>query len=134
MLPLPPALLKLLPILKIVGIDPGSIANKFSREQVARRVNRALPAIVARLEKDKITPAAKAATPEGEMLFISASMYNVAKAVTSVLPFGANVAADYIRDQHRAEVFRLVSPQITEQTSTQDAVTLIAQEFTERVF
>lgn len=134
MIALPLVLQKLLPVLKIVGIDPSLMVNKFSREQVAKRVNNAIPGIVARLEKDKLTPQAKAATPEGELIFVSAAMYNVAKAVTKVLPVGANVAADYIRDQHRAEVFRLVAPQMNEQTSTLAAVTLIAQEFTERVF
>jgi hypothetical protein len=134
MIAIPPFLEKILPVLKIIGIDPSTLANKFGREQVKKRVEKAIPAIVERLEKDKLTPAAKAATPEGEALFVSAAMYNIAKAVANVLPFGANVAADYIRDQHRAEVRRLVEPQITAQTTTEAAVILIAHEFIERVF
>lgn len=134
MINLPPFLEKILPVLRALGIVPDTLVNKFGREQVARRVNKALPKIVARLEKDKITPAIKAVTPEGEAMFVSAAMYNIAKAVTSVLPFGANVAADYIRDQHRLEVRKLVEPQITAETTTEAAVTLIAKEFIERVF
>lgn len=134
MLVLPPILSKLLPILEIVGIDPGPLAKKFGRDQSLKRIANNWQAIIKRLEKDKLTPAAKAVNPEGEIIFIRAAMYNIAKAVTKVLPVGANLAADFLRDQHFNAVNTLVAAQITAETPLEKALELIRDEFVDHIF
>lgn len=121
------------PIAKLIGLD--KIAGKLTRDFVGKRMNAAIPKVVKRLTEDHLTPAEKALSPEGERLFIRAAMYLLAKEVfAGVLPKGANLAADFLRDQHDDKVVALVSPQIDAASSTDAAVRVVAKEFLNRVF
>jgi hypothetical protein len=95
----------------------------------------AIPLVVARLEKDGLTPAAKASSPEGERQFVRSAMYLLGKEVfKKVLPKGSNLVADYVRDGHDDAVVARVSPQMDANTSTEAAVRLVAREYVEHVF
>ena len=127
-IPLTGLLGQIAPILKLVGIDPAKMANKMGREQVKQRLIAAAPAVVARLEKDKMTPAAKGDGPEAERQVIRSAMYLLFKAQFSFLPRGANVAADAVRDLYDDKTVALVSPLIDATTATAAMVdTIIAQ-------
>ena len=138
MLTVPTDFLKqLLPILRLLGIDPAGMANKLGREQVAKRLEAGVPAVVKRLEKDKLTPAAKATTPEGERVFIRAALYLSLKAAfTEILPQGrgANYASDFLRDTHDDACVAIVGPQMDATTPTADAVRLVNAALIERLF
>ena len=119
---------KLQPILKVLGIDPAKIANKMGREQVKQRLTAAAPKVVARLEQDGMTPAAKGDGPEAERQVIRSAMYLLFKAQFSFLPKGANIAGDALRDLYDDKCVALVSPLIDASTTTAAMVdTIIAQ-------
>ena len=125
---------QLAPILKVLGIDPDKIINKFGRAQIEPLFTAVIPVVTARLEKDGLTPAAKGDGPDAERLVIRAAMYLLAKSVFATkLPKGANVAADFLRDQHDDQVVALVSPQVNAQTTTAELVRIVSHEFKERI-
>lgn len=130
---------QILGVAKLVGLDPktaaAGLANQFSREQVRKRFHAAIPSVAARLEADGLTPAAKAADPAGERVFIRSAMYLIAKhALTIVLPKGANVVADHLRDGADDAVVPRVAPQIGVSTPTTEALAIIADAFVEQLF
>ena len=127
---------QLAPILRVLGIDPAKIANKWGRAQVAPKFEEAIPFVVSRLERDGLTPALKGDSPAAERLVIRAAMYLLAKEVVFGLGLkkGANLAADFLRDAHDDQVVALVAPQIDQATPTEALVRLVAREWIERIF
>src|SRR5687768_9780468 len=95
---------RLLPVLKLIGIDPEKIAKNYVDTEVKKKLLAGVPAVVSRMTADKMTLADKGDMPEAERLVIRAAMYLLLKEVfRKILPSrsrGANLVADFIRDQH----------------------------------
>jgi hypothetical protein len=127
------ALLRLLgPLAAALGLNLTDLARKYPRDVLLDLLNEEIAGVVKRLEADKITPALKATSADGERLFIRASLYLLLKGLFSrVLPHGANVAADLVRDQIDDRIVRKVRPEIDSGTSTRAAVLIVANEIVE---
>lgn len=123
----------ILPLLKAVGLNPERQARKFSRGQVEARFVAALPAVLARLEKDGLTPDLKAVDPRAERQFIRSTMYLLLKQ-SWPLRQGASLAGDFLRDQYDDAVVESASAEIEPSTSTLAAVTVIANHLLDRMF
>ena len=132
-LAIPPGLQGILGILKGLGIDPQAMLKGLEQKTLLARLNAGLSVVVARLEKDGLTPALKASSPESERQFIRSAMYLSLKAAMPMRQ-GANVVADFIRDAHDDQVVSMVSAAIEPTTPTVDAVRLINKALAERIF
>lgn len=123
------------PIAHLLGLDKK--ITGMGREQVEPRFRAAIPVAVARLEKDGHTAAKEGAGPEAERFRIRAAMYLVAKdALAHLLPKGANLAADFLRDRNKADdkVVAAVSPLIDEHTTTQEMVEKVVDAWLNLIF
>jgi hypothetical protein len=128
----------LLPLLKTLGIDPQKFLSKWERDTVGPLLEKGVPAVVARLTKDGITPALKAATPAGERLFIRSALYLLLKEAFRQLPmipaFVLPHLADAFRDPVGDKIVTTVGPQMDASTPTAAAVRLILAAYVEQVF
>lgn len=125
---------QLLPVLKLLGIDKK--AQAFSKEKLLPRFTAAIPDVVARLEKDGVTPAKKGDTPEAEAHIVKFTMLLLAKgALKGVLPAWAiPYAADAARDPSKAKVLAAAGPQFDTTTSTEAMVGIVLKEWERLVF
>lgn len=133
--PLPPIVEKLLPILKALGIDPEEL-GELTEAKLKAAFAASLRKTTARLKADGMTPALKAVDEAGERIFIRSALYLAIKnalLTLPMIPFGENVIADYIRDQHDDAVLLAVGPQIDATTKPKPAVVLITNALLERM-
>lgn len=130
-----PALKAVLPVLRMLGLDPAKIANKLSRDKIGALLEANVAKTARRLTGDGWTPAVKASEPEAERQLIRAALYLTLKhALGAFVPKGANVLADVVRDQHDEDVVALVAPQLTTEHTTEDLVRMVNAALIERMF
>lgn len=131
-----PLLDQLLPLLKLVGLDPGAIGNKLGREQVGKRLAAGVPKVVARLEQGGLTPTGKGDSPEAERVLIRAALYLLIKAVLKpVIPAGPLAfVVDGVRDAYDDKCVALAAPKFDRTATTPQMVQIVAAEFLELMF
>ena len=125
---------QLQPVFRMLGLDKK--AQAFTKEKLMPRFQAAIPGVVARLEKDGVTPAKKDGSPEAEAHIVKFTMLLLAKgALKGVLPSWAiPYAADAIRDPSKAKIVTACAPQFDTTTSTQALVELVLREWERLVF
>lgn len=124
---------QLRPIAHLLGLDKR--ANALGRAQVEPLFLAAVPRVVARLEADGHTFATEGDGPESERFLIRSAMYLLAKdALSTKLPRGANLAADYLRDKQASKIVALVAPQVDRNTTMTALVELVCREWLNLIF
>jgi hypothetical protein len=114
-------------IARMLGLDVK--AEEFNRAKMQAKFDRVAPKVVARLDKDGVTPANLSDDEAEKRTLIRAAQYLLLKeaiAHTTGKKQGSNLLADFIRDRHDDAVVPVVMPQVNAALSTADLVAAVA--------
>ena len=123
---------EILPLLRLLGIDPKAQLDQLERKPFTQRMAKAVPKISADLRKHNLTPAL-VTDPAVKRHLIRSVMYQSLKPCWP-FPIGANHAADFVRDNHAANVLREVSGDIEPTDSVEIAVQAVQIATIEDIF
>lgn len=132
----PQALELLQPLLRLAGVDPGTIGRKLGRAQVAGRMQKATAAVVGRMEDARLTPALKGDSPQAERVLVREAMRLLAKEIVRpVVPrWAVAFVADGIRDAYDDQVVPLALPRFDAGNTTAEMVWVVQEAWLEVLF
>jgi hypothetical protein len=128
-----PLLSLLQPLLHLAGIDPAQVTNRLGREQLTRRMERAVPAVTRDLASHGLTPERVAGHPGLARQMVRSALYQLFKRALG-FPQGGNIAADLLRDVYDDKVVARVAPQLRAAQTVEEALGLVIRELVEIVF
>ena len=121
------------PLLGALNVDPGDLANRLGKDQLAVRMARGKDAVAQDLEGHGLTPAQVAGDAKLSRQMVRSALFQLFKKALGSFR-GSGHVADALRDHYDDKIVARVVPQLTAAMTTEETVRLVVKETVEQIF